>query len=515
MLKSNTTNNVTKSVVVILAIFLTTTISFAQPSPYRDLLWPFGYGDERSAQFGISALDFRGESIDTLYLMPGMGVSLGQGAGSFSANMNNDIILYADGCRIYDGELNVLSGTDYLFPSQLSDDFCFPTADYPAIQAAINLPGDNYDSTIYCLSGNVENFSVSPYVGSTAIGVWRMGKQSDGSYELEEVTKMETETREVGRFAACRKPGTWQWWVPSIGGPQSNMKVYAIGGEEDIAVHSLFPLPEPVEYMGLQAAFSPNSQRYAFGAGTKTVWLFDFDNEEGDLSNLRRIDLPNESIYMKGICFSPDSELLYITADTCLYQIEVATETIRLIDCHRSFSETGWPVNIGSMLMGPDCRIYISPSSSTWYLHTIHQPNLIGVDCQFQPRAVRTPTRVDFSLMNMPLYRDGTDCIEIGWPFQDPTPAEDLPAAPPEIAYLTAAPNPARADIQLRWQTTPPPSAELLLYLYNTRGREIRRLPLAPGTANQLSRRSLPSGVYSWALSLDGFRVQTGQVVWQ
>ncbi len=323
---------------------------------------------------------------------------------------------------------------------------------------------------------------------------------SDGNYEISEIQKLPTVQRNPGRIAACRTANNeYEWWIASLGLGTNDMKIFHVGGDELLKDSTTFEIPQdwPLN-TSRQATFSPNRQHYAFGTDDSNIWLFDFDNASGELSNLRRIDLPDDVTTVRGVCFSPDSELVYLTADTCLYQLEIATETVRRVACHYSFSETGWPISVGEMYLGPDCRIYVSPSTTTWYIHTIHRPNEIGEACLFQPRAIRTPTRLSFALMNMPNYRDGTDCLDIPWPFADPTTAtEEVTLQPDNIRVY---PNPATDWITIESeQLDRLQSAELL----DLTCRVIRAWPLRGTLSRRLDVHRLPAGTYLLRIRTD------------
>lgn len=487
------------------------TLLNAQDSLYYNLVWPFGYSGGAEG-FGISKLDFRSNQIITEITHELSGIRLGMDAGSFFSDKNGYIALLSDGCRIYNGSLEVISGEEYLHPGRISNDYCPLGTSYPVSTGSIMLPSEESDSIVYFVSGNSTIIESPPYLVSDTLGVWKLSLRPSGNYEVTNVVKINIDERRPGKLTAFYSHSESVWWLASIGSVNQDIKIYRVGGEEILSEHSLLPTNEPrPRNVAFQAAFSPNGLYYSLTTDAIDTWLFDFDPVAGELSNLRRIDLPPGS-YSKGICFSPNSELIYVTADTFLYQIEIATETVRQIGSHFSYDETGWPVNIGEMHLGPDCRIYVGPSSTTWYLHVIHDPNQIGVGCDFQPRAIRTPTRLHFSLPNMPLYPSATECLDIPWPFEPPTSTVSPVVA--EKKYVTLSPNPARGDVQVKWLLDLAPARDVTLGLYDATGRPVHETQLMPGEANVLARRGLAAGVYHWALRVDGRWVQSGRLLW-
>jgi hypothetical protein len=70
------------------------------------------------------------------------------------------------------------------------------------------------------------------------------------------------------------------------------------------------------------------------------------------------------------------------------------------------------------MFAGPDCKIYVSPGSTTYYLHVILNPDEKGAACNFAERAIELPSNLPHHLPNLPQYRYLTGCdTSIVFPF--------------------------------------------------------------------------------------------------
>ncbi len=145
-------------------------------------------------------------------------------------------------------------------------------------------------------------------------------------------------------------------------------------------------------------------------ADDKKVKVYDFDNETGELSNFREIAYPDDGDYARGLVFSPNSRFIYVTSVSNLYQIDLQDNSVDHIAYHLSVDEDNWPVTIGYMLNGPDCRVYLDAGSTTYYIHAIHQPNEKGLNCLFQARALRLPANQNHEFPNLPMYRFDGAC---------------------------------------------------------------------------------------------------------
>jgi gliding motility-associated-like protein len=131
-----------------------------------------------------------------------------------------------------------------------------------------------------------------------------------------------------------------------------------------------------------QMTLSPNGQLLACAQQyNNAIQIFDFNGNNGQVSNPRTLIMNSPW----GLAFSPNSTKLYVThwLNTSIEQIDLSTP-----------NNPGPPVLIGTVTgtsggygagyleLAPDNKIYIAKWSST-FLSTIDQPNLQGLNCQF------------------------------------------------------------------------------------------------------------------------------------
>ena len=126
---------------------------------------------------------------------------------------------------------------------------------------------------------------------------------------------------------------------------------------------------------------SPNCRKLAsLMYHSTSIDLLDFDNETGILSNPVIIKAPDSSLY--GLEFSPNSELLYVGnyEDGYIYQFNLKAGSPDLIANSLHSIET--KSISGQLQLGPDDKIYYS-RSGMGYLSVIHDPNIIGENCNY------------------------------------------------------------------------------------------------------------------------------------
>jgi hypothetical protein len=261
-----------------------------------------------------------------------------------------------------------------------------------------------------------------------------------------------------------------------------------------------------------QVAFSPDASMLAFNSSEdKKVYLYGFDNATGQMSNPQEIPYSdNPDDIGRGLAFSFDSRFIYVTTSSDLYQIDLQDgNSVEHIAHHFGPDEDGWPVAMGNITLGPDCRMYISPGSTTYYLHVVHHPNEKGAACGFEARALRSPSLLAIDVPNLPMYRfDGACDSTIAFPYRDTTTATD------EALMLDGGvevfPNPCVDYFTVAFPEKAPRQGRLLLF--DELGRRCFERPL-PAINNVFDVNGLEAGFYFYRI-MDGERlVQVGKLV--
>ncbi|MEZ4908411.1 MAG: T9SS type A sorting domain-containing protein [Saprospiraceae bacterium] len=219
------------------------------------------------------------------------------------------------------------------------------------------------------------------------------------------------------------------------------------------------------------------------------VLLYDFDNDTGELSNFRIIPYPDSENVAQGLCFSPNSRFIYVTTAENVYQIDLMDDNdVYHIGYFRSFDEWGWPVGLGMIFGGPDCRLYVSPGSGTNYLHVILNPDEKGSECRFAERAIELPSRIPHHLPNLPQYRYLTGCDStIVFPFIVET--EELNGLMDDRSVLVY-PNPATNELNI--QLPDDKSGEFIVF--NIFGQAIDKVNIIGN--GKLNTSQYPAGIY-------------------
>ncbi|MFN0215912.1 MAG: T9SS type A sorting domain-containing protein [Saprospiraceae bacterium] len=458
-----------------------------------DYQWPFGDGHTISNGFGISLLDFNNNQVTVSPFAetdPEM-----SNAGSFICDENGALMLMTNNCEVYDRNFQVIEGGDSLTPGNTFNTFCADFGDYPADQSSLFLPALDNDSITYLLHKDSELSDPLQDLVSRNFYLSIIVKKPDGSFHLKEKRLLLATNMVVNRLTACLHQDGIRWWTWAAGYNTNKFYKFLIGGPEIVQGPFTQQIGIPLINQELdigQVAFSPNGKLLGLNNEAHGAMIYSFDNATGVLSDLETYAYPNME-FAEGLVFSPNSRFLYLTAGRDLYQMDLEAPDPSVSTIHLALvslpDETGWPIGVGSMYPGPDCRIYIGPGTTTRYIHVIHQPDKEGLDCQFEIKAIHTPTRLEFDLPNIPMYRFNGQCDDnIGWGIVGANEPEDLRSG------LRIFPNPIldHATIKIAEEHD-----FKSLTLYDMLGYKLQRIEIAEGqTEIKISAAEMSPGVY-------------------
>ena len=163
---------------------------------------------------------------------------------------------------------------------------------------------------------------------------------------------------------------------------------------------------------GGQTTFSPDGKKYVQCNYLDGLWIFDFDNTAGNLSNPLQLIFPTPISSYRGVCFSPNSRYLYLASYLQLFQFDIEATDIQAsmqlvgeLDISSPLPGQG---SLAFSKLGPDGKIYIASPGSHKYLSVINKPNCQGVACDFRQWAIKLLASSYVGLPNLPHF----DAIE-------------------------------------------------------------------------------------------------------
>lgn len=119
-----------------------------------------------------------------------------------------------------------------------------------------------------------------------------------------------------------------------------------------------------------------------------TVEIFDFDNSNGQLSNMITLtDFTGSGCY--GVEFAPSEPILYVserTYDGYLYQYDLSSNNQTTINNSRIKLDS-FDGRWGAIQLGPDGRMYVSKRNSV-HLGVVNKPDILGIGCNYVDEGV-------------------------------------------------------------------------------------------------------------------------------
>jgi hypothetical protein len=227
------------------------------------------------------------------------------------------------------------------------------------------------------------------------------------------------------------------------------------------------------------------------------VDLFNFNRCTGEITYRNKYIVPLDTVNYpnwsdkRGMSFSPDSKLLYLSNLYEIYQIDLEDTTViqnQLI--HGPDTAIADFPGYSSMACGPDGRLYIGNFNGTrQYMSYIENPNVKGLGCNFVSQGLWQPYTNLLTPPNMPNYGLGVDTANGCWPLS----ASPYPSEGGEL--LEVYPNPSSTSITISCEALK--GKRVKVNFYNMLGQELMSNECHFAQQNYtLNIQQLPRGVY-------------------
>lgn len=241
-----------------------------------------------------------------------------------------------------------------------------------------------------------------------------------------------------------------------------------------------------------QVSYSRDGGLFMINNSENNLMLYDFDRETGLLSNYRNVYLRDYVGlgYNGGLAISPNNRFVYASILDELYQIDLWStdlqESVLLIDTFVNRAD-GYDSYFNHILTGPDCKLYITASAGTQFMHVIHNPDELGADCDFQQDGIEAPQ-----------FMPGTfSYIYPHWRMDEDKPCDDTMVGLYDVYGVgrnpyTIFPNPV-ADVAI---LDVEPEAEIVRYELLTVSGQMIQTAAVSDIETPIDMTELSSGMY-------------------
>jgi hypothetical protein len=380
----------------------------------RDYQWFMGKDQQVGPEIRAYKFDFNNQPFAPE--LRDKGLNFAQNNTTIS-DKNGELLLYSNGCAIANRDHEVMMNGDGINAGEFFDDFwangsCL--GGYPGRQDILILEDPAFQEGYYVIHKRLDRHSDGKFY-PLSLSYSYVDLTLDGG--LGGVSEKNVDFYTIDKFlwsylTAINHSNGEDWWLINPGA-DSKFYIFSINDEGlnlrgiQEALHSFDP--DHSSAAG-DAKFSPNGTMYAYFNHDDGLLLYDFDRETGLLSSVRKLALaPPEELAFATCEWSSNSEFLYLVTSDSLWQVEVAIENLEdgkvFIAAHNGVNDP-FSTQFFLSTLGPDCRIYIRPGSSSYSFHVIHKPNEKGVACDLVQQGISLPeVSAVGSFPNFPRFR--------------------------------------------------------------------------------------------------------------
>ncbi len=385
------------------------------PAQILDEKWLIGYsgGVAGADTFGNYYLEFSTTTSETT-ISDIFDSKMGAGATTaFIYNKEKNYMLYTNGCRLFNQNHEYVEGGDHINDDSDTGNLIWPLfcqdddysrEYYPAGDHVFILPYPHVADKYWVCSTNIYlKNSWAPDSCITNKYFLALVDMSYNNYQgkVTDTFWITTPVKYIfNNPATCVHDNGYDWWIclPAYKVPGFVMLKLTNEGIVEAKHQNIGDLHSNSIY--LQSVFSPDGKKYAFQNEPDGLQLYDFDDKTGTLSNHRHIELPGKGSNKytnEGVAFSPNSRFLYAGGanlyqyDTDANDVEASIEKVGQVDTVK-ISKFPHFTKIGAMQLALNNKIYVTSGSFGSHLGTIHNPDVKGAACNFDPIALDLPS---------------------------------------------------------------------------------------------------------------------------
>ncbi|HEY3386885.1 MAG TPA: T9SS type A sorting domain-containing protein [Saprospiraceae bacterium] len=396
--------------------------------------WIMGYPPNLpSENFGGFKFNFNEEQLRIEYFS----TKCHANEAAVLSSPSGKLLAYSEGCRLYNGNHEIMSNGDSLAFGQIWESYC-DIIGYPGTQHHLLLPwpDDSTKAVLFYLKIHDNNitsalqYAIISFDNSNTLGYVTSKDQ----------TLIETETTAL--LTATKHANGRDWWIllPERNSNRFFISLLEPNGVTVVDTQAIGDHVNPSQQAS-QAVFTPNGQKFIRFEPTNGLDIFDFDRCSGQLFNpLESGPLSDPILNAGGVACSIDSKYLYVSNRNFLYQFDLGSDDIllssELIGTYDGYLDP-FPTSLYHMLLAPDGKIYMFSSNGVQSGHVIDHPERKGTLCDFKQHVVSFPAHNKIGSPAMPYFRlgplDNSICDTLGI---DNVPVAYFKYTPDSVSYL-------------------------------------------------------------------------------
>ncbi len=388
---------------------------------------------------------------------------------SMSDSLSGQLLFYSNGCKVRNQKHMVMFNGDSISPGYIQQYLCESGSTMQQSMVSIKKPGQN--SQYYLFNLDLRSTYGGSSVNPVHVYYHLIDMSLDGGLGAvtEKLKVAVSDTLARGKLQAVKHSNGVDWWLIV---PRARSNCYYIWKVDVGGVHPASKICEGSIWTHNddgQAVFTPDGKKYIRFNAYNGIKIFDFDAENGVLSNEISIDLPNYAEHKYyGTAVSSNSRFLYCSANDSLYQFDLEAAEIgqsKTLVAEWNGTLQPFPTLFSYMSLAPDSKIYIVPPGSSRSLHVINNPDCKGLSCDVKQNAIDFGIAFNYwTIPSFPHYRN------------QPKVCDTTSAAKPEDSIVIGAefiqvhPNPTTGKISISIGDTLFDETILSVCLFNLTG---------------------------------------------
>ena len=372
-------------------------------------LWLMGYDYPSGPPWGGIKMDFAGGVLNLSQDNRNINLNCTNGMISDSAG---NMLFISNGVYIANSNNDTLQNGGGLNPAPFTDNNSF--LGLPIPQANLVIPIHNHSNLYYLFHETCDDYGYSYSSFFLYYSVIDMTLDGGRGAVISKNNILLNDSLVEGRLTACKHANGRDWWMIVHRSNNSNQYIKYLITPYGIEGPWTQNIGAAREANFGQCVFSPDGNFYAYYEPSNDLDIYQFDRCTGDFSNLTHISI-NDSAYVTGAAFSPNSRVLYLSSVRYVYQIDLTapniSSTLSTVAIYDNYYSPQHPFASTFYLsqLAPDGKIYINCGNSTVDIHVINNPNVLGLGCDVCQHCVHLQFYNAYTIPNYPNYFLGAE----------------------------------------------------------------------------------------------------------
>jgi hypothetical protein len=377
----------------------------------HDNTWIIGYhgnGDGTIPNnIGATFLSFNDKKLSTKFNDISSTCVLGFSNSSFS-DENGNLLFVSDGFNIYDQNLQVLENGDSINYGVVWQDY--REASYPDVNHSIFFPMPGDDNQVIMIHRTA---SRAPKTGSIIYDKmnYTLIDKSKKRVILKNITFYKNQFLAYF-YGAVRHANGRDWWIIQME-PVSNRHYFFLLDPNGVHFHHTQEIGTKIkdDNCNGNCVFNPDGTKVAFLNILLGIQVMDFDRCLGLFSNSILLPIISKYPWIGTVAFSASSRFLYCCSSERVIQYDLFDKEYYLkgdtVAYHNGVFPFGLSTYFCHIASAPDNKIYISSIGSSYYIHTIDQPEVKGIGCNVLQQNIKIKKVMYSFFPQFPNYRLG------------------------------------------------------------------------------------------------------------